>query len=175
MACNGHCNQCALHPGYVGPATPSVWTDDPLETDDEVKATHFNELRSAILDEYTRRSLSPSATPDIKDTDDTVFAIDYRSLRDQIRKADDDLWTAAVSAEYMGYGTLARGLEIQDESTEAFRLQVNTLEAVCVCNCNYSCTCNCNYCTCNCNYSCTCNCNYSVFSDERLKRDIVYL
>lgn len=172
MACHSHCNQCAAHPGYIGPATPTSWTDDPLNTRDEVKATHFNEIRSALQDEYSRRSKTPSATPDIKDSNDTVFAVDYRALRDQIRRADRTLWTTAASAEYMGYGTLAPGLEIQDESTEAFRVQINVLEAECQCDCNYSCTCNCNYCTCNCNHACQCNCNYS---DERLKREITYL
>ena len=176
MACGGHTNSCPSHPGYDPPLSPVSWTDDPLNTNDEVKATHFNELKLNINVEFTRRGLSPSAgfPPANKDTNDFVYGDDYRVLRDHIIPVSDDssLGTWSPRPAIVSYGTLAPGQDIQDESTEEMRDEIDTIRGECLCNCNYSCTCDCNYCVCNCNHVCTCNCAYS---DERLKEKIVYL
>lgn len=170
MACNGHSNSCPSHPGYDPPVEAVSWTTDPLDTNDEVDATHFNELKYWTTVEYSRRSISPSGgfPPDDKDTDDIIYGSDYITVWDHIKNIDRT-WSPTQGSTRPD---LKAGQDIQDESTEDMRDQIDTLRAECLCNCNYSCTCNCNYCTCNCNYSCTCNCNYS---DERLKIDIVYL
>ena len=172
MACHSHCNQCALHPGYIGPVTPTSWTNDPVDTDIRVKDNHFNELRTAIQDELDRRSLTEQTTypdPGAVDTDDTIYNEHYRYIRNQIYKCGGYSipFTGDVANE-----VISAGQPILADTTNDMRDNTNTLEAVCICDCNYSCTCNCNYCTCQCNYSCTCNCAYS---DERLKRDIIYL
>lgn len=171
MSCHSHCNQCALHPGYIGPVTPTSWTNDPVDTGIRVKDDHFNELRSAIQDELDRRSLAEQTTypdPGAVNTDDTIYYQHYRYVRNQIIKASGYTW----DPDSVDSTVLNAGEHILAESTNDMRDETNVLEAVCICNCNYSCTCNCNYCTCQCNYACTCQCNYS---DERLKRDIIYL
>lgn len=173
MACHSHCNQCALHPGYIGPATPAVWSDDPVDTNDPVYDDHFNELRSEIKDELTRRSTAENTAypdPGVVDTNDTVYNEHYRYLRNQIYVmggyvypwVNDDIKNETISA----------GQPILADTTNDLRDTTDVLMSECICNCNYSCTCNCNYCVCQCNYTCQCNCNYS---DKRLKRDIVYL
>jgi len=176
MACTGHTNSCPLHAGYVAPVAAYTWTNDPITTDDPVEEDDFNEMTLVTNAEFTRRSLSPSGgfPPANKTTNDIIYAADYRRLRDHLvtlcRQSTGVSWSP--NAAYTGYGALASGQEVQDESTEEIRDKLNELRAECVCNCNYACTCDCNYCTCNCNYSCVCNCNYS---DKRLKNDIEYL
>lgn len=168
MVCTGHTNSCPGHPGYDPPLSPVSWTDDPLGTNDEVKATHFNELTFYIDVEFTRRGLTPSGgfPPSDKNTNDLVEAADYREVRDHIRTLSFSTtsgdWDGAIPA-IVGYGTLSRGVAsgIQDESTEEMRAEIDLLRQECLCDCNYACTCNCNYCVCNCNHACQCNCNYS--------------
>lgn len=173
MACHSHCNQCALHPGYIGPATLTTWTNDPVSTNTQVKSGHLNELRSSIQDELTRRSLTENTAypdPGVVDTNDTIYNEHYRYIRNQIYQCGGYTyppWPSPVENE-----TINTGEQILADTTNDMRDTTNVLEAQCVCNCNYACTCNCNYCVCNCNHACQCNCNYS---DERLKRDIVYL
>jgi len=169
MACTGHTNSCPTHPGYDPPLAGVSWTDPTIGTDDEVKATHFNEMTYYTNFEFTRRGESPSGgfPPSNKTSSDIVYAVDYRNIRDHLKYLNR-AWDNA----YIGYGVITDLQPIQDETTEAFRDEIDTLRAECLCDCNYSCTCNCNYCVCNCNYACTCNCNYS---DKKLKREIKYL
>ena len=173
MACGGHQNVCAAHPGYDPPLSPVSWTDDGLGTGVNVKGTeHFYELANYIDIELARRSKAdPSGWWDPisdanKGTDDIIYSVDYLMLVDGLDACD--AWSPTWSTTQY----LSAGAEILDESTNEMRTQMDTLRAECLCNCNYSCTCNCNYCTCNCNYACTCDCNYS---DRRLKTDIKYL
>lgn len=171
MACGGHCNQCTTHPGYIGPVTPTAWSNDPVVTSTPVYDDHYNEIRASIKAELTRRSLTEELTyPDPGDqaTDDVVYSNDYRYLRNQIRKAGSDTWLPNTVID----SALSASEVISAATTNAMRIETNSLESECICNCNYSCTCNCNYCTCNCNHICQCNCNYS---DERLKKEIIYL
>lgn len=185
MVCTGHTNSCPAHPGYDPPLSPVSWTDDPLDTTDDVKATHFNELKYYVDVEFTRRGLSPSAgfPPDNMDTEDIIYASDYREIRDHLRTASFSTaagtWDTSIPSA-CGYGSMARGRQVSgvpanlgyilDETTEEMRTEIDLLRAECLCDCNYSCTCNCNYCVCNCNHACQCNCNY--ISDERLKMEI---
>ena len=191
MACTGHCNQCAAHPGYVGPGTATVWTDDPLESGIFIKDYHWDELRDAIDAETTRRSevWSPSdpGNVDVGDKYNQGGSGDgWRDLRDQVSYLDTgttDGWRPSDVDD----STILTGENIFSAAPQTIRDRLNVLEEECVCDCNYSCTCdcnyctcdcnyctcNCNYCTCNCNYPCTCNCAYA--SDERLKREIEYL
>ena len=159
MACTGHCNQCITHPGYIGPETPTEWTDNPVDTNDEVKSLHFNELRSSIQEELIRRSLEQDTTyddPGDVDTNDLVYKNNYRYIRNQISKASSYTWFPSTVTDIV----LSAGQPILADSTNDMRDETNILEASCVCDCNYSCTCNCNYCTCDCNHACQCNCNY---------------
>lgn len=168
MSCSGHCNVCVSHAGYDPPLSAPTWLDDGLGTGINVKNEHFDNLRDYIQTELTRRSASPPASwpPAYKDTDDIIYAIDYRLLRDAI--VNCKAWTPTWASDTY----LVAGGDILDESTNEMRDRMATLRAECLCNCNYACTCNCNYCTCNCNYACTCDCNYS---DKRLKENIVYI
>ena len=147
MACTGHCNQCIYHAGYIGPRPLTSWTDPTLSTNIYVKSTHFNQLRTAIIKELSVRSRGVSGMYGVMDTNDRVYGIHYRRLRDNARRLYPTGWTTYNSTykTNMGYGTLSPGNLIQDESTTALRAWVNYNESLCVCNCNYSCTCNCNY------------------------------
>lgn len=187
MACSGiHCNQCPDHPNYIGPVTPTVWTDDPVDTNDQVKAVHFNELRNAIIAENTRRSKTwavGSGDPGSVDGDDNILdgtgvEHGWRDLRDQISYLDcgtASCWRPAGVTNVQ----IADGAEVLATSMNTMRDRVNVLEAECVCNCAYSCTCDCDYCTCDCNHACTCNCNYACvlnwLSDRNVKMEIEYI
>lgn len=163
MACHSHCNQCSTHPGYIGPATPVSWYDDPVNTDDQVYDHHFNQLRTEIKAELTRRSETENTTyddPGVVDTDDIIYNEHYRYIRNQIYKCGgyDYPWDDSdITNE-----TISGGQPILADTTNNMRDTTDVLKAECVCNCNYSCTCNCNYCVCNCNYACTCNCAYGT-------------
>ena len=176
MACTGHCNHCPAHGGYIPPISVYTWTNDPITTDDPVEEDDFNEMASVINSEFARRSLSPSAgfPPTAKTTNDIIYSLDYRRIRDhlvRLCRASTGVSWSPIAAQN-GYGALAAGRVIQDETTEEVRTKINELREECICNCNYACTCECNYCVCNCNYACTCYCNYS---DIRLKEQICYL
>ena len=137
MACNGHCNQCPTHPGYIGPETPTSWTDDPVDTNDEVKSTHFNELRTAIQNELDRRSLTEETTyidPGSVDTNDIVYKDSYRYVRNQIRKVSSYSWYPSTVVDTV----LSAGQPILADSTNDMRDETNILESSCVCDCNYS-------------------------------------
>jgi hypothetical protein len=169
MACTGHCNQCAAHPGYIGPATPITWTDDPLVTGTKIKVEHWNELRDGIIDENTRRSLT------WQDTGDPGAAIqnqtevmaekstqiqDWRDLRNQISYQDTGSTTGWRPAD-VDNTVLAIGEKTLPASPQTMRDRLDIINQECICDCNYACTCNCNYpCTCNCAHSCLCDCNY---------------
>jgi hypothetical protein len=181
MACTGHCNDCAGHGGYIPGVAPYAWTNDPITTSDPVEEDDYNEMGIAIVQETTRRNSTFGSAPSagfpgtLKTSSDIIYALDYREVRDHI-VALARKWSAGVSynptAAYGGYGALAAGQQIQDESTEEFRTKINELKAECVCDCAYACTCNCNHCPCDCNHVCECDCNYS---DKRLKEEICYL
>ena len=175
MACTGHSNSCASHPGYVGPGTATTWTSpDPMTAGTEINVGYWNELRNAINSETSRRSESWNVTdPGTKSVGNKITDV-YDNLRDQV------YYLGATTDSNLADPNLNTGSEIEAHETDGLRDCTNELETQCVCNCNHSCTCECNYCVCacnycvcQCNYPCTCNCNYS--SDERLKEDIIYL
>ena len=173
MACNGHTGVCNTYAGRIGPGTASSWTDDPVDTNDLVKNTHYNQMRTAIKAEIVRRSMTEETSysdPGAQSDGDIIYSNDYRYVRNNIRKAGSWTWYPSTVNNTTG---IAPGLEIQDDTTNDMRDETNDLETECLCECNYSCTCNCNYCTCNCAHTCTCNCAY--YSDEKLKKDIGYL
>ena len=183
MACGGHCNHCPDHSGYSGPVTAPTWINGSeqmhtLDTTIPVNDWHFNWLARYIDAEIDRWGVTVpgwktlydrTVTYPYKDTDDIIYAQNYKELRDA-----QTTIRPAFAGEYSHLSNtyLADGEEILDESTDDIRDEIDYTMGLCVCDCNYSCTCNCNYCTCNCNHSCQCDCNYS---DERLKENIVYI
>jgi hypothetical protein len=183
MACTGHSNtpNGVACTGYVAPVSAVSWTD-PVPQSVAITAAQFSQLRTAVLQELTRRSTSyviPTVSINV-----VIHANEWREVRNGINACK--AWTFPSTVDNTA---LAVGANIQADSIVALRSKVNTLKAECVCNCNYACTCNCNYpctcdcnysCTCNCNYPCTCNCNYTCtcdcnYSDERLKIDIDFI
>lgn len=170
MACNGHCNHCPSHPGYVPAVGDATYTNPiPFDTNDDVRYLDFNELRAYISTESTRRS-DAVTLPSTQTGSDLVEYLDWRSLRDAISDLENDAgaWVPAV----LNDTNLALAENIQDEQYEAMVDQVDILRNECACDCNYACTCDCNYCVCNCNYACVCDCNYS---DKNLKENINYM
>ena len=159
MACNSNTNSCPAHPGYIPGITPTTWTDDPLSSSITDKSIHHNQLRTAISAELTRRSKSWPVDPGAVSTATTISYLHPRRLRDGINAAKTWSYPAAVLDI-----VLASGVQIFASANTALRSQINIYEAECVCDCNY--------CTCDCNHSCTCDCDYS---DERLKKDIIYM
>ena len=187
--CTGHCNQCAAHPGYVGPATPVTWTDDPLTSDTLIKEIHWDQLRDEIDAETTRRSETwaiGDGDPGNVNAGDkyyqggTGLPDGWRELRNQLSYLDTGTYNGWQPAD-VDNSTILTGEQILPAAPQAIRDRLDVINQECVCDCNYACTCNCNYpCTCNCNYPCTCNCNYTcvcncAYSDEKLKKEIEYL
>ena len=162
MACTSHCNQCLAHPGYIGPRTLSTWTDPTLDTTILIKATHFNQLRTALLNELAVRGIGSQGMYAAQGVGNLIYGNFYKALRHNCWLCEPGYWPGfnATHLYYMSDPLLDPGYLVQDESTTAFRAWVNFTEGLCVCNCNYACTCDCNYCTCDCNNTCTCDLYY---------------
>jgi len=169
MACTGHVGTGDNDGNYIGPVTPTTWTDDPLTTSVIAKDTHHNELRTAIDDELTRWSQSWPADPGAVTTADKILSTHVRNLRDGILEAYPDSWPPS----FLDDSNTGTDDILEAQQYNELRNQVNVIEAICACDCNYACTCDCNYaCTCNCDYSCGCDTDKS---DRRLKYDIEYI
>jgi hypothetical protein len=185
MACTGHNattpNGVACG-GYVAPLAPFGFTNVDLNGV-SIQEYHFNEIRTAVGQELTRRGLSWASVggdPVSRSEGGSVGYLEWRTLRNNIYAIK------TFTQTYSSNTNLAPDTTVIDQSAEELRTAINSARAVCVCQCNYACTCNCNYpctcncnypCTCNCNYPCTCNCNYACtcncnYSDIRLKKDI---
>jgi len=182
MACTGHDGDGDNDGNYVGPVTPTTWTNDPLTTSVIMIDTHHNELRTAIDNEITRWSQSWPADPGAVTSANKILSTHVRKLRDGIDAAVAWSWPAHLNDNETDTDDI-----LEAQQYNAMRTQVNTIEAMCACDCAYACTCDCAYactcdcdyaCTCDCNYACTCNCDYSCGADKsdiRLKYDIEYI
>lgn len=200
MACTGHSNtpNGVACTGHIPPVGPYAYSPSDLVGGTHViDDTHYNQVRTSLAQELTRRGLSWASVggdPGTVGAGGQVTAQKWRDLRDRIYSVKT--FTQSHSANT----NLVTGGIVHEEMVEELRAAVTAAKAECVCNCNYSCTCNCNYCTCNCNYCtcncnyctcncnyctcncnyCTCNCNYACtcncnYSDDRLKKEIEYL
>lgn len=183
MACTGHSNvpNSAACTGHKPPVSAVSWID-PVPQSVAIAAAQFSQLRTAVLQELTRRSTSyvvPTVAANV-----IIHANEWQEIRNGINACKS--WTFPAEVDNTA---LAVGANINATAIVALRNRTNTLKAECVCNCNYACTCNCNYpctcdcnypCTCDCNYPCTCDCNYACtcdcnYSDIRLKTDVEFI
>ena len=125
----------------------SAATMPAVTTDTKIRASHFNDLKSAI-------QVASVGEDEAYEPSGTVTIASY---------------PAASAPSSFPTSTVAQTITVSH--INKLIADINTASNQCTCNCNY-CSCNCNYCTCNCNYSCTCNCNYS---DVTTKENIAYM
>lgn len=139
----------------------TVWTDPTLSNAIIQKALHATQLRTAIINEVTRRGKTALTwTNAAADANGVINAVLWQEIRDKINYIRTTYNTnPAQPAFTWTYSTYAATDATLAARVTELRAKMNDLEDDCVCNCNY-CTCACNYCGCNCNHSCTCNCNY---------------
>jgi hypothetical protein len=175
MVCVGHTNSCPAHVGYIGPNEALTYTDYPYTTT-TIKALDVQELKNAITDGATRRSVVlQNVIPNVT-SGQSIQNETYKTSRDAIGEINVPI--TDLIAKKLDDASLEDGDIAENETMKSLVDEIEILRNACLCNCDYGCTCDCNHsCTCNCNYACTCNCNYActcncAYSDERLKTEV---
>jgi len=80
-----------------------TWTNDPIQSSDEVDDTHINELRDNINNERSRRGLSDTVWGDSTiNSDDDVDNSHIEEIRDSIDEANG---TTGCPSHFISYQT----------------------------------------------------------------------
>jgi hypothetical protein len=143
MACYGHCYSFSC-PTFDAPCSGNAtsFTDDPVIAGvTNIRVPHMNELRTAVNDEQTRRSVTPTSFGTVT-TSDNIRATHFTALKTAINNMVDlpkDNTTVKITNTY-SVGANIRAIHINN-----LRDKLQELEVDCSCNseCGANLVCSC--------------------------------